>query len=261
LIFDYSDRESLRLRETATGRTLHALGDSGGVNYGLFSPDASRVLVCHWEPPVMRLYDTRTGQAVGEFPAPHAVRRAAAFSPDGKVLGWVDEARAVHLHDAATGRLLRTLAPERPVPPGKCTDASLLFSPDGTRVFVATADDGRFEYLDDGPDWAVMPARVLRVADGREVARTALTPVRPGRVSCAAWSPDGTLLALAGEGAGVVRLVDPATGRTRAELSGHRHGVRGLAFSPDGGRLASGGEDNVVFVWRVPGARAPAAPR
>ncbi|HEY7314949.1 MAG TPA: WD40 repeat domain-containing protein, partial [Gemmataceae bacterium] len=37
------------------------------------------------------------------------------------------------------------------------------------------------------------------------------------------------------------------------------HGVHGLSFAPDGRTLASGGEDNVVFLWDVTGARTPAA--
>lgn len=82
---------------------------------------------------------------------------------------------------------------------------------------------------------------------------------RATELSCMACSPDGRLLAVAEKGSGVVRVLEIASGKVRVELAGHRHGVHGLAFSPDGQTLASGGEDNVVFLWDVTGARTPSA--
>jgi WD40 repeat protein len=67
-----------------------------------------------------------------------------------------------------------------------------------------------------------------------------------------AWSPDGRLLASAGDDTRIL-LWDPATGDCEAELTGHRSRVRGLAFSPDGATLLSGSDDSAVLLWDVAG--------
>jgi hypothetical protein len=78
---------------------------------------------------------------------------------------------------------------------------------------------------------------------------------RAGYFSAAACSPDDRLLAVAEEESGMVRLIEIASGQARVLLDGHRHGVHGLAFSPDGKTLVSGGKDNVMILWDVTGAR------
>jgi WD40 repeat protein len=257
---------NVRLREVATGRVVRALEGARWAFLGLFSPDATRVLLWHsavtgQDGQRVRLYDARTGKRSGEI---EIGDRAGypVFSPDGRFVAWADCLHAVRLHDAVTGKLVRTLRSSRPLPRPDCNTADLFFSPSGELLIVSDYFHESFSRLEDIEKWNTLPVRVFHVPSGREISRFHANPEktsRAGRLACAACSPDGRLLAVGEEESGTIRLIEIASGRVRVELTGHRHGVRRLAFSPDGKALASGGEDNVVLLWDVTGARTGAA--
>jgi WD40 repeat protein len=94
-------------------------------------------------------------------------------------------------------------------------------------------------------------------------------PDHRGPTWSVAFSPDGTLLAVA---SGVVpAMAEPAGNsqlgeirlwdlsgrrpRPRASLVGHEYGIASVAFSPDGTDLASGGFDRAVKLWGVAAGR------
>jgi WD40 repeat protein len=72
-------------------------------------------------------------------------------------------------------------------------------------------------------------------------------------VASVKFSPDGKLLAVGGYKE--VRLLDPASGKPQATLSGHADYVRSLAFSPDGKMLAAAGglpqRSGEIKIWDV----------
>jgi WD40 repeat protein len=93
----------------------------------------------------------------------------------------------------------------------------------------------------------------------RREARTRAIPVAPGEDGALAFSPDGRTLAAAAK-SGLIRLLDPRTGKERATLGGDDGLVYQLAFSPDGRLLAAGYADGRIQLWDVAAARAVGDP-
>ena len=69
--------------------------------------------------------------------------------------------------------------------------------------------------------------------------------------ACIAFSPDGRLLASAGQHDRTVRIWDVWTRKELAKFKGHRGPVYCVAFSPDGKTVASGSADTTILLWDV----------
>jgi WD40 repeat protein len=109
------------------------------------------------------------------------------------------------------------------------------FSPDGKQIAAAVHDGGLC---------------VWEAATGRMLFQVG----KPAYASCVAYSPDGKLLAVPGEGNAIgdtVRLIDAATGRElRLLQTTRRFGIMCLAFAPDNKTIALGSQ-GTVLLWNV----------
>jgi hypothetical protein len=129
--------------------------------------------------------------------------------------------------------------------------ADLLTLPHGNGVFdVAYSPDGKRLAATGGNDltlWDALTGKELLFLSGGS---------EPGQLTGVAFSPDGKRLAVAGGSIstrrpdgdkgkacnrGFVRILDAATGQELRTLKGHGDIAFGVAFSPDGARLASAG--------------------
>src|SRR5438105_13498648 len=98
--------------------------------------------------------------------------------------------------------------------------------------------------------WLILSLTACSAAHATSVpmGTTLFTSQSTANVFTAAWSPDGTRLAL-GSADGSMQVRDGLTGKILYTIHGHRNHVWAVSWSPDGTRLASASWDKTVQVW------------
>ncbi|MBL4847303.1 MAG: protein kinase [Planctomycetes bacterium] len=235
------------------GPTRH-LGDTPELNQLKFSRDGRYLAAAPWfngkRPRPIEVWDLRTDSRVARLTDGEHATRWFAWSPSG---AWIASGSA----SPEDGLLLWDPSGERG--PLRCPGNDMrihvqpAWSPAGTTLMFSSSRGG-FAGLASG--LTLIPFDPLKGRFGR-----VRTVERGHSIAAAAWSPDGALLALGGDGDPVDKksewprvaqgaVLNLKTGRS-SQLTGHRGGLTGFSWSPDGSRLVSSDQFGLLQCWRV----------
>lgn len=183
------------LIDVSDGRTVRSfpLGDGRRIAHPLFTPDGSSLLAWGGGPVV--LWRVRDGRLIRRLDDDGDAMRAAAVSPDGRLLAMLNGRFA--LYEVATGKPARVLSGKDH--PSKYR--SVAFSPAGSHLLSGRAD-GVIEL------WDARTGAVLRQFVGKGAPRW---------VHAVVFLDEGKLAA-SGHDDGVIRIWNVATGKEIRQL-------------------------------------------
>jgi WD40 repeat protein len=199
------------------------------------SPDGDKVASAGWAMPP-KVWDAQTGQGSVEFPGHREIVFCVVWQPDGERLaaaGGNGPLFTVKVWDAQTRQEVFTL----PKVPGGPEFLAVAYSTDGRYLVTGRQDS------------------TVQVWDARTGEEVRMLGTHDREIRGVVFSRDGRHLASA-SGDGVVKLWDSTRLDKKQEprhtLSAWVPGqYLNVAFSPDSGRLVTGGQGNTVKIWDV----------
>ena len=220
-----------------------------------FSPDG-KWLATAGSDAAIKIWDTKTGRELKTLRGHTQAVAAIAFSPDGKILGTASDDRTIKIWDVESGKELCTLdADEIPWSVSFSADGRLLVTAGNEKAKIWDVNTGQSVKTLEGQHAPVSfsPTKSQLGTSG-DNGRTIIWNVEtweekislPYAANALAFSPDGMRLAAAMT---ELKVWDLLTGDEVVTATGFTAPVIGIEFSPDGSRLATGGQDGTTVIW------------
>ena len=151
------------------------------------------------------------------------------WSPDGRRVANF-HGDSVEIFDSANSELIASLPTEA---------WRMIWSPDASRLAITSIQSGSFGIK----IWDTETGKSIDLPELPAIVRIGAQP--------AAWSPDGSSIAVGVVDGFDVLILDANTGRQQQKLENGGGAPNRLAWSPDGKTLAMGGLDRSVRLWNM----------
>jgi WD40 repeat protein len=211
------------VHERATGKAVRRFDNLSGTEPPLWW--AGKTLITGVGSLKLSQWDAETGKRLRVLEGHTGPISAVAVSPVGTLLATAAHDKTVRLWETATGKLTRTFGEHA------AAVVAVSFAPDGKLIASAGADAKVLV-------WEASSGRVLHTLTGSLENVTAL-----------AWKPGASTVLLSNGKGTEAQVWNVRAARADATLKG-TGGMRSLAWSPDGTRVAGGQDDGDLLIWQ-----------